>query len=136
MLLRTGMPVKQAIVYNVVSSVLCFIGMAIGVALGNISDVSLWIFACVGGLFIYIALVDMVSCICLLTNLLTELLIFIWLAIHDRYGICYSLCLVFIAKPHPPPHPLPLYTHPYTHAYAYIYIYIYDYLPLYLMYQV
>ncbi|XP_041372401.1 zinc transporter ZIP10-like [Gigantopelta aegis] len=59
MLLRTGMSVKQAIVYNVVSSVLCFIGMAIGVALGNISDASVWIFACVAGLFIYIALVDM-----------------------------------------------------------------------------
>ncbi|XP_041372106.1 zinc transporter ZIP10-like [Gigantopelta aegis] len=58
-LLRSGMSVKQAIIYNVVSSVLCFIGVAVGVALGNISDMSLWIFACVGGLFVYIALVDM-----------------------------------------------------------------------------
>ncbi|KAL5015018.1 hypothetical protein ScPMuIL_009288 [Solemya velum] len=58
-LLRAGMPAKQAMVYNCVSSILCLIGMFIGVTLGNISSASLWIFACVGGLFLYIALVDM-----------------------------------------------------------------------------
>ena len=60
-LLASGMTVKQALFYNIVSSVLCFIGMAIGVAVGNIGSASLWIFAMTAGTFIYISLVDMVS---------------------------------------------------------------------------
>ncbi|XP_067651865.1 zinc transporter ZIP10-like [Haliotis asinina] len=59
-LLRAGMSVKQAVVYNCLSSVLCFIGMLIGVFLGNIEEASMWIFASVGGMFIYISLVTMV----------------------------------------------------------------------------
>ena len=60
-LLRAGMSVKQALVYNCVSSVLCLFGMVVGVLAGNVGSVSLWIFALTGGMFIYIALVDMVS---------------------------------------------------------------------------
>ncbi|KAL3836880.1 hypothetical protein ACJMK2_022287 [Sinanodonta woodiana] len=59
MLLKSGMTVKQAIFYNVVSSILSFIGMVIGVMLGNVTSASLWIFAVVAGMFLYIALVDM-----------------------------------------------------------------------------
>lgn len=59
-LLQAGMSVKQALVYNCVSSVLCFLGMIFGVALGNVGEASLWIFACIAGTFLYIALVDMV----------------------------------------------------------------------------
>lgn len=51
---------KQAIVYNVVSSVLAFCGMLVGVLIGNIESASLWIFTVVGGMFLYVALVDMV----------------------------------------------------------------------------
>lgn len=61
MLLRAGMSPKQAIIYNCLSSILCFIGMLIGVAIGNLEGASLWIFSIVGGMFLYIALVDMVS---------------------------------------------------------------------------
>ncbi|XP_053408590.1 zinc transporter ZIP10-like [Mercenaria mercenaria] len=59
MLLRAGMSPKQAIIYNCLSSILCFIGMLIGVAIGNLEGATLWIFAMVGGMFLYIALVDM-----------------------------------------------------------------------------
>ncbi|KAL3836879.1 hypothetical protein ACJMK2_022286 [Sinanodonta woodiana] len=59
MLLKSGMSVKQAIFYNVVSSIFSFIGMVIGVMLGNVTSASLWIFAVVAGMFLYIALVDM-----------------------------------------------------------------------------
>ena len=55
------MSVKQAVVYNCVSSILCFIGMLVGVAIGNIHNASLWVFAGVGGMFLYISMVDMVS---------------------------------------------------------------------------
>lgn len=58
-LLKAGMSVKQAVFYNMVSSVLCLLGMAIGISLGNIHSASSWIFAGVGGMFLYIALVDM-----------------------------------------------------------------------------
>ncbi|WAR05577.1 S39AA-like protein [Mya arenaria] len=54
-----GMSPKQAIFYNCVSSILCFVGMVIGVAIGNIEGASLWIFTIVAGMFLYIALVDM-----------------------------------------------------------------------------
>ena len=57
---------KNALIYNCVSSILCLIGMVVGVCAGNIGSVSLWIFALAAGMFIYIALVDMVSL--LLTN--------------------------------------------------------------------
>ena len=60
-LLRAGMTVKQAIIYNCVSSVLGFCGMLIGILVGNFGSSTLWIFACIGGIFIYIAFVDMVS---------------------------------------------------------------------------
>jgi len=63
MLLRAGMSTKQAIFYNIVSSVLCFIGMLIGVAIGNIEGATLWVFTVVAGMFLYIALVDMVGTI-------------------------------------------------------------------------
>jgi zinc transporter ZupT len=59
-LLRSGMRVKQALVYNIVSSVLCFIGMVGGLLLGNIEAAHGWIYALTAGIFIYISLVDMV----------------------------------------------------------------------------
>ncbi|XP_052285013.1 zinc transporter ZIP10-like [Dreissena polymorpha] len=59
MLLRAGMSVKQAVFYNCVSSILCFIGMVVGVAIGNIEGASMWIFTVVAGMFLYISLVDM-----------------------------------------------------------------------------
>jgi len=58
-LLQAGMSIKQAIFYNIVSSILCFLGLVIGVAIGNIESANQWIFALVAGMFIYIALADM-----------------------------------------------------------------------------
>ncbi|XP_037092367.1 zinc transporter foi-like [Pollicipes pollicipes] len=59
-LLKSGMSVRQALFYNVVSSVLCLLGMVLGMVLGNIEAFSSWVFAAAAGSFIYIALVDMV----------------------------------------------------------------------------
>ena len=61
MLLRAGMSAKQAIIYNCLSSILCFVGMLIGVAVGKMEGSTLWVFSLVGGMFLYIALVDMVT---------------------------------------------------------------------------
>jgi len=59
MLLKTGMSFKKAAFYNVVSSVLAFVGMVVGLVLGNIDNFSTWMFAATAGIFLYVALVDM-----------------------------------------------------------------------------
>ena len=60
MLMKAGMTIKQAIFYNIVSSVLSFIGKVLGILLGTISDVTPWIFSLTAGIFLYVTLVDMV----------------------------------------------------------------------------
>lgn len=60
-LLKAGMSAKQAVYYNILSSVLSFFGMCVGILIGDTPEASQWIFAVAAGLFIYIALVDMVS---------------------------------------------------------------------------
>ena len=77
MLLKAGMSIRQALMYNIISSVLALLGMVIGVMLGNISSASLWIFALAGGMFIYISLVDMVS---------------VW-GLGGGRGVCYEVDL-------------------------------------------
>lgn len=61
MLLKAGMSTKQAVCYNLLSSVLCLVGMIVGVLLGSAPAATSWVFASAAGIFIYIALVDMVS---------------------------------------------------------------------------
>jgi solute carrier family 39 (zinc transporter), member 10 len=60
MLLKTGMSVKTAIFYNLVSTVLSVIGMLVGLHLGSIdATATAWLFAATAGIFLYVALVDM-----------------------------------------------------------------------------
>ncbi|XP_071446223.1 zinc transporter ZIP6-like [Hetaerina americana] len=59
-LLKAGMTAKQAVFYNVFSSLLCYIGMILGIFLGDTESASQWIFAAAAGMFLYIALVDMI----------------------------------------------------------------------------
>ncbi|XP_072116953.1 zinc transporter ZIP6-like [Mobula birostris] len=60
-LLKAGMTIKQAILYNVLSALLGYLGMITGTAIGHYAEnVSTWIFAITAGLFLYVALVDMV----------------------------------------------------------------------------
>ena len=59
MLLKAGMTIRQAIFYNVLSSILAFLGMVAGLALGTIGHFSSWMFAATAGIFLYVALVDM-----------------------------------------------------------------------------
>jgi zinc transporter 10 len=51
-LLRAGMSVKLAIFYNMMASLISFIGMIIGVIIGQMNnDTSPWIFALAAGAF-------------------------------------------------------------------------------------
>jgi zinc transporter ZupT len=58
------MSVRQALFYNLVSSVLSVVGMVVGVLIGNIGSASAWIFGLTAGIFVYISLVDMVTQTC------------------------------------------------------------------------
>ncbi|XP_044160355.1 zinc transporter ZIP10 [Bufo gargarizans] len=59
-LLKSGMTVKQAVVYNLLSAIMAYVGMLIGAAVGQyINNITLWIFAITAGMFLYVALVDM-----------------------------------------------------------------------------
>ncbi|KAG9355865.1 hypothetical protein JZ751_000707 [Albula glossodonta] len=60
-LLKAGMTVKQAILYNVLSAMMAYLGMITGILIGHYAEnIATWIFALTAGLFMYVALVDMV----------------------------------------------------------------------------
>ena len=61
MLLTAGMSVKEALLANFLSALSCYIGLVIGIYVGQEGEVRFWIFAVAGGVFLYVALVDMVS---------------------------------------------------------------------------
>lgn len=56
------MSVRQAILYNLLSALMGYLGMITGILVGHYAEnVAVWIFALTAGLFMYVALVDMVS---------------------------------------------------------------------------
>lgn len=60
-LLRSGMTIRRALYYNLLSSVLSFMGMAGGIWLAeDHQSASQWIYAATAGTFFYIALADLV----------------------------------------------------------------------------
>ncbi|KAL0273989.1 UNVERIFIED_CONTAM: hypothetical protein PYX00_006536 [Menopon gallinae] len=59
-LISSGMSKKKTLLYNILSSVFSFLGMIIGILLGEIKHASLWINAFTAGSFLYIALSDLV----------------------------------------------------------------------------
>ncbi|XP_078586580.1 uncharacterized protein LOC144868327 isoform X2 [Branchiostoma floridae x Branchiostoma japonicum] len=60
LLIRAGMSVKQAILYNLMSACICYIGLLIGLGIGNLSgNVIQYVFAVTAGMFLYVGLVDM-----------------------------------------------------------------------------
>ena len=59
-LLNSGMKLKKALLYNFISACTCFLGLIVGICLGDLEEAQTWIFALAGGMFLYISLVDMV----------------------------------------------------------------------------
>lgn len=57
---RTGVSIKKAILFNILSSVLCFIGVVVGLLIGGIEILSSWSFLFIAGTFLYISLVDII----------------------------------------------------------------------------
>ena len=54
------MPIKRALIFNIISSILCFIGVILGLIIGHFEFLSAWILLFISGTFLYISLVDMV----------------------------------------------------------------------------
>lgn len=59
-LLNAGMSIQQALFFNFLSACCCYLGLGFGILAGNSFSPN-WIFALAGGMFLYIALADMVS---------------------------------------------------------------------------
>lgn len=59
-LLNAGMSIPQAIFFNLLSAMSCYIGLVLGIMIGSTFAPGV-IFAIAGGMFLYIALADMVS---------------------------------------------------------------------------
>lgn len=60
-LVHSGMKMKKALLYNLLVSLPCLGGLAVGILLSEATAADKWIFSVAGGVFMYIALVDMVS---------------------------------------------------------------------------
>lgn len=58
-LINSGLSVKKALLFNFLSALTCYMGMALGILLGEI-DWACYIFAFAAGIFLYVALGDMV----------------------------------------------------------------------------
>ena len=58
---RAGVSLKRALVFNVVSGVLCMLGTLVGLLIGGFPALSNWVFLFIAGTFLYISLVDMVG---------------------------------------------------------------------------
>ena len=54
------LPLSFILPFHIPSSFLSLVGMVIGLLLGNIENWSSWIFCATAGIFLYVALVDMV----------------------------------------------------------------------------
>lgn len=61
-LLSAGMSMRQAVTYNFLSALTCFLGLGVGILVGDLTEGAPHIFALAGGMFLYISLVAMVSC--------------------------------------------------------------------------
>lgn len=60
-LISAGMTVKQALVYNLLSAVSCYIGFVVGVVFGNLNEnIEPIIFALAAGMFLYISISCMI----------------------------------------------------------------------------
>uniref|UniRef100_H2YNF7 Zinc transporter ZIP14 n=1 Tax=Ciona savignyi TaxID=51511 RepID=H2YNF7_CIOSA len=58
-LLNSGMSIKQAAFYNFASACCCYLGLIVGILIGNDMSSARWIFALAGGVFLYISLAGM-----------------------------------------------------------------------------
>jgi zinc transporter ZupT len=59
-LIKYGFTHFQALLFNLLSALACIIGFYVGVSISSGTTAATWIFAITAGMFIYIALVELV----------------------------------------------------------------------------
>lgn len=60
-LIASGMTMKQAIGYNFLSACTCYLGAILGILIGDLTSVSDYILGLAGGMFLYVALVNIMA---------------------------------------------------------------------------
>ncbi|CAG0913858.1 unnamed protein product [Notodromas monacha] len=58
-LINAGMSIRRALLYNFASALSCYVGLAFGILLGDVTESASIIFGVAGGIFLYISLTDM-----------------------------------------------------------------------------
>jgi hypothetical protein len=59
-LINAGMSYPVALLFNFLSACSCFVGLAVGIVLGENTHLNEWIYAIAGGMFLYISLCGMI----------------------------------------------------------------------------
>lgn len=91
-LLNAGMTMRQAVAYNFLSATTCYLGLILGIVLGEFTQNSTAIFALAAGMFLYIALVDMVSCVVTIDMLIcVPFFVYVLLEVYLKVS-CYIVC--------------------------------------------
>ncbi|XP_064462870.1 metal cation symporter ZIP14-like [Ornithodoros turicata] len=97
-LLGAGMSMRQAVGYNFLSALTCFLGLGVGILVGDLTQGAPHIFALAAGMFLYISLVAMLG-------ELNEALEAVqprgfrsclWILFLQNVGICVGLALLFV----------------------------------------
>lgn len=98
-LIASGMSVKQAVGYNFLSACTCYLGMVLGIVFGDIGPT--YIFALAGGMFLYIALVDMMGELTAAVEVASKISTreTLWILFLQNVGILTGVvCLFLLAK--------------------------------------
>lgn len=59
-LLKSGLTFRQALTYNLASAIISYLGLILGIIIGDLDSAHTWVLALTAGMFLYISLVDMV----------------------------------------------------------------------------
>lgn len=60
-MLKSGLTFRQAVAYNFASAIISYIGLVLGIIIGDMEFAHSWVLALTAGMFLYISLADMVS---------------------------------------------------------------------------
>lgn len=97
-LLNAGLSYKAAMGFNFLSACSCYLGLVIGLLLGYTTSAVKWIYALAGGMFVYIALVDMLEEACEMSVKIGEGSV--WKNIKtfalQNFGMLFGFAIMFI----------------------------------------
>ncbi|KAK7092625.1 zinc transporter ZIP4-like [Littorina saxatilis] len=90
-LLKNGLTVKQALFWNLMSSLTAILGLYVSLAVATSAEVQIWIFAVAAGMFLYIAMADLFPQILAYENLANN-----GLFVMNNIGILLGVFIMLI----------------------------------------